>query len=217
MSNVQISIIVPTYNQELYIARCIRSLLNQSMNKDQYEIIVINDGSTDNTKNILEPFLDKIKYLENKKNMGLAESLNVGIKNSTAQFIVRVDSDDWVHREYLMILSLHLALNLDLDAVACDYQIHDNKQKVIKYCNCLEEPIGCGIMFRYKNLIEIGLYDTSFKLREEEDLRIRFLEKYSIDRVKIPLYYYRQHETNITKNKHEMEFYQSKLKKKHSS
>jgi len=216
MSGVKISIIVPTYNQELYLARCIRSLLNQSMNKDEYEIIVINDGSTDNTKNILEPFLNNIKYLVNKKNMGLAKSLNVGIKNSTAQFIVRVDSDDWVHREYLMILSLHLSMNLDIDAVACDYQMHDNKQKVVEYCNCEEKPIGCGIMFRYKDLVEIGLYDTSFKLREEEDLRIRFLEKYSIDRVKIPLYYYRQHETNITKNKHGMEFYQSKLKKKHS-
>ncbi len=215
MNSLQVSVIVPVYNQDLYVTRCIRSLLHQSIDPKEYEIIVINDASTDNTENVLKPYLENIRYMANPVNLGLAGTLNTGIKNSKSQFIVRVDADDWVHQDYLHILRLHLNLNLDMDAIACDYKLVDSKQKVINICNCEKEPIGCGIMFRYENLIKIGLYDESFRAREEEDLRIRFLKKYNIERVQLPLYYYRQHDKNKTKDVEEMEKYLKELNDKH--
>ena len=140
MRSVQVSVIVPVFNAELYIGRCLRSLLKQTLDIDNYEIIVINDCSTDNTKQVINPFIGDINYLENNKKLGLPKTLNTGIKNAKGQFIIRVDADDYVHWDFLKILSMHLQLNLSIDAIACDYLLVDNHQNIISYKNCLKEP-----------------------------------------------------------------------------
>ena len=211
MKSVQVSVIVPSYNAELYIGRCIRSLLKQSLSQEDFEIIVINDSSKDNTKNALLPFVGDIVLIENKRNLGLPSSLNKGIKKARGQFIVRVDSDDYVHVDFLKILSLHLQLNHSIDAIASDYLLVNNDQDVIKEMNCLKDPIGCGIMFRLKHLIELGLYNAKFLRREDEELMNRFKIKYNISRVAIPLYRYRRHENNITNDKKTMKKFKKKL------
>ena len=211
MKSVQVSVIVPSYNAELYIGRCIRSLLKQSLSQEDFEIIVINDSSKDNTKNALLPFVGDIVLIENKRNLGLPSSLNKGIKKARGQFIVRVDSDDYVHIDFLKILSLHLQLNHSIDAIASDYLLVNNDQDVIGEMNCLKNPIGCGIMFRLKHLIELGLYNAKFLRREDEELMNRFKIKYNISRVAIPLYRYRRHENNITNDKKSMKKYKKKL------
>ena len=214
--SVQVSVIIPSYNQEQYIGRCIRSLLKQSLHEDDFELIVVNDGSTDSTVEALKPFMHEIRYIRNDQNIGLPASLNTGIKNAKGQFIVRVDADDYVHWDYLKILSMHLQLNHEIDAIACDYILVNNKQDKLEQVNCLEKPIGCGIMFKLDHLIDIGLYDENFLLREEEDLRIRFLKKYSISRVQLPLYRYRKHKNNITNNFENMDKYRKKIDQKHN-
>ena len=211
MKSVQVSVIVPSYNAELYIGRCIRSLLKQSLSQEDFEIIVINDSSKDNTKSALLPFVGDIVLIENKRNLGLPSSLNKGIKKARGQFIVRVDSDDYVHIDFLKILSLHLQLNHSIDAIASDYLLVNNDQDVIGEMNCLNNPIGCGIMFRLKHLIELGLYNAKFLRREDEELMNRFKIKYNISRVAIPLYRYRRHENNITNDKKSMKKYKKKL------
>tara|TARA_B100001057_G_C22867979_1_gene957456 strand:+ start:4132 stop:4785 length:654 start_codon:yes stop_codon:yes gene_type:complete len=214
MKPVKVSVLIPVYNAEPYIGRCIRSLLNQTLNSDDYELIVIDDGSTDNTEAIIQPYMGDIRYYKNKKNFGLPKTLNTGIKKSKGQFIVRVDADDWVHPEYLNTLSLALKLNDHLDAIACDYFIVSENQEKIKLKNCEKDPIGCGIMFKTQQLIKIGVYDEKFLAREEEDLAKRFKEKFKISRLPIPLYQYRFHGKNMTKNKKLMKKYKKKLKKK---
>ena len=135
MRSVQVSVIVPVFNAELYIGRCLRSLLKQTLDIDNYEIIVINDCSTDNTKQVINPFIGDINYLENNKKLGLPKTLNTGIKNAKGQFIIRVDADDYVHWDFLKILSMHLQLNHSIDAIACDYLLVDNHQNIISYKN----------------------------------------------------------------------------------
>ena len=200
--SIQVSVIIAAKNAELYIGRCIRSLINQSFDNDNYEIIVINDGSSDRTPEALKQFMGDIIYIKNKKNIGLPGSLNKGIKKARGQYIVRVDADDWVNPQFLNLLYHHLNLNMELDAVACDYQIVNNQQKILSYENCEKKPIGCGIMFKYSNLIEIGLYDKKFLAREEEELIHRFKKKYKVTRIPVPLYRYRKHENNLTKKKY---------------
>ncbi len=213
----QISVIVPTRNAERYIGRCLRSLLNQTIDFNKYEIILINDASTDKTKEAIKTFLGDIVYIENKKKKGLPASLNVGIKKSRGQYIVRVDSDDWVHPEYLNMLYCHLNLNNDLDAVACDYLEVDNNQNTLAQKNFENHPIGCGVMFKISDIIKLGLYDSKLLAREDEDLLIRFKKKYKITRVPVPLYRYRKHKNNMTNNKKFMKKFLKKLKQKHTS
>lgn len=207
--------LVPVYNQEKYIGRCLRSLLAQNYPRDAFEIIVINDGSDDRTDYALELFKDDIRLIKNEANMGLPASLNRGIHASNAPYIVRVDSDDYVNAHFLELLQMFMTVNRYMDAVACDYLIIDDREEVIARKNCMEDPIACGIMFRTEQLIDIGLYDENFLLHEERDLRYRFLQKYSIHRLELPLYRYRKHENNMTNDTEAMEHHMANLIQKH--
>ena len=138
--------------------------------------------------------------------------MNKGIKAAEGTLITRVDSDDWVHEDFLNILSTFLCLNKNLDAVSSDYALTDVNENEIKVENCHEKPIGCGIMFRSLQLFELGLYDLKFKYAEEEAFRKIFLKKYSITRVPLSLYRYRQHKNNRSKNKKLVKFYSKKIK-----
>ncbi len=210
-STPKISVIVPVHNEERYVGRCLRSLLNQSLPDDQYEIIVIDDFSLDNTAIILDQYIGSIVMLKNMRNLGLPASLNKGILKAKGQYIVRVDGDDYVHHEYLNILSIHLSLNNDLDAVACDYNLVDKRQNVITHKNCMVDPIGCGIMYRIEQLIDIGLYNEEFLVREDEEINLRFTKKYAITRIPIPLYKYFLHHDNITSNEKMMNEFKDRL------
>lgn len=211
-----ISVIIPVHNQEKYIGRCLRSILHQTLDREQYEIIVVNDGSTDRTDYALHLFDNEYKLIHNQTSLGLPASLNRGIREARGRFIVRLDGDDYVHAEYLNMLAMHLQWNTDIDAIACDYLMVDESENVISQVNCFDNPIGCGIMFRIERLIDIGLYDENFLMREEEDLRIRFLNKYNISRVQLPLYRYRQHDSNMTNNDEEMDRFAYNLQEKHN-
>ena len=212
-----VSLVVAVRNQEKYIGRCIRSILNQTYPRTDYEVIVVNDASTDQTLVALELFENEIRLLNNPERKGLPGSLNIGIRSARGRFVVRIDGDDYVHHEYLNILSLHLALNPSIDAVACDYNLVSNNDEVIDRMSCDEHPIGCGIMFRMDQLVALGLYDEQFLLHEDKDLRIRFLEKHNIHRVPLPLYRYRRHDENMTNNHVEMGQYLRELKAKHGA
>lgn len=217
MSVPSVSIIVAAYNEEKYIGRCIRSILNQTLPRNEFEIIVVNDGSQDRTQYALELFGSEIRVFENGERQGLPSCLNRGIRHAQGQFIVRLDGDDYVHSDYLHILRLFLRLNPYMDAVACDYILVDDKEDIIERKSCMEEPLGCGIMFRIEQLIDIGLYDTEFRWHEDKELRARFLKKYQIHRLELPLYRYRRHQNNMTNDICSMESYKEKLILKHGN
>ena len=180
-----VTVVIPVFNQQKYIARCIRSILNQTLDKSHYDIIVVNDASTDKTKEILELYNDDITLINNNKNLGLPSSLNIAIKKIKTSYFVRVDSDDYVNENFLKFLYIFLEENKNFDAVACDYLLVDENENVIKRKNSLRSPIACGILFRLKNIIEIGLYDENFLINEDVDLRKRFLKKFNIKRLEL--------------------------------
>lgn len=210
-----ISVLVPVYNQERFIGRCLRSLLAQTMLREQFEIIVIDDGSYDRTAFALELFKDEIILINNAENQGLPSALNKGISMARAPYVVRVDSDDYVNKHFLELLYLFMVENRYMDAMACDYFLVDDAEEVLSRKNCLEDPIACGIMFHTEQLIHIGMYDETFLLHEERELRKRFLERYTIHRLELPLYRYRKHDNNMTNNREKMEYYNNKLNQKH--
>jgi len=212
---MHVSIIIPVYNGEKFIQRAIRSVVDQNFPRKQFEIIVVDDGSTDNTLDIIQPFKDTIRIMRHEKNMGLATSRNTGIKAARGQYVVNLDADDYLHQDFLYIEVMFLSLNEDFDAVSCDYYIVDENEKHLERRNATEYPIACGIMFRMEQLIDIGLYSEDFLVREEEDLRQRFLKRYRIHHIPLPLYRYRKHDDNITNNQKLMKKYKKKFHEKH--
>lgn len=91
VGNIKVSVVIGTYNHGRYIADCIQSVLNQTYK--QFEIIVIDDGSTDNTADVVRPFLDKITYIH-QKNSGRAASRNAGIRQARYDWVAFLDADD---------------------------------------------------------------------------------------------------------------------------
>lgn len=210
-----VSLIITSYNYSKYLERAIRSSLTQSLPSNQYEIIVVDDASTDESPIILDNYSDLIRVFKLEKNIGLSAARNLGVKKAHGQYIVFLDADDYVQSDLLKIQSVFLTENNRLDAVSIDYYFVNEFGDHLEWVSSEEKPIACGIMFRKDRLVDVGLYDESFRAREEEDLRIRFLKKYSIYRIPLPLYRYRMHDSNLTKNSVEMDKYQCKLNSKH--
>ena len=127
---VKISIIVPTYNGEQYILKCINSLLDQTLK--EIEIIVIDDGSTDNTKNLVLQIKDpRVKYYYQKNQMQGA-ARNYGIKLAKGEYIAFVDDDDYVDSKMYEKM-YNKAISFDSDLVVCDMERFeiDGKNKTI--------------------------------------------------------------------------------------
>jgi glycosyltransferase involved in cell wall biosynthesis len=211
-----VSIIITTYNYAQYVERAIRSALDQTIDNEQYEIIVVNDCSTDETTEVLQNYETEVRIFNLEKNLGLAGARNFGIKKAKGQFVIFLDADDYIHKELIRLQKIFLEENNTLDAVSVDYYLVDERGKHLKHVNAQENPIACGIMFRKDFLYNIGLYDEGFRAREEEDLRIRWVDKYNIYNIILPLYRYRMHDSNLTKNLDEMDKHRELLQNKHN-
>lgn len=114
---IKLSYIVPVYNCENYISQCIDSLYNQNLNTNEFEVIIINDGSTDNSENIILKYtkINKNIIYQKQKNQGLSVTRNVGMSIAKGEYIQFVDSDDYLEPETMdKILSAAIENNLDI-------------------------------------------------------------------------------------------------------
>jgi len=197
---MEISVIITNYNYGKYVARAIRSVVNQSFNKSEYEVIVVDDYSTDNSKQVIESFDSKIRVLFNVKNLGLAESCNTAIRSAMGTYVIRLDADDYVAHDWLKVHHLFLSNNKgEMDATSSDYLEVDENESTLRRKNGSTWPIACGVMYKLDHMMELGLYDTSLP-REDVDFRQRFLKSgRQIYNLPVPLYRYTQHDNSITK------------------
>lgn len=125
-----ISVIVPVYNVEKYLNKCIDSILSQKLSN--YELLLIDDGSTDSSSEICKTFAlqdHRIKYFR-KENGGLSDARNFGIERAVAKYIVFIDSDDYIDSDYLV--SLYTAIvNNDADVAMCGFKFVNDKYDLI--------------------------------------------------------------------------------------
>ena len=111
----KVSIIIPVYNVEPYVARCIDSVVNQTYNNLQ--IIVVNDGSIDNSLQILNTYNDDRLQIITKENGGLSSARNEGLKYVVGDYILFIDSDDWIHLNMINVM-IKEAIKTDADIVS---------------------------------------------------------------------------------------------------
>ena len=212
-----ISVIICAYNHDKWIERCLRSVLNQEIiSKEDFEIIFVDDCSEDSTEIILKKFEkeENLIFLKNDENIGLPASINKAMQDSSGRYIVRVDSDDYVQRTFLYHMKFFLDFNRHYQAVCVDYLKVNQNEEVIERKDALEDQIACGVMFRRECLFDIGLYNEKFTMREGHELRKRFEEKFEIGHIELPLYKYRDHPDNRTKDEENLNKFDKKLKEK---
>mgnify|MGYP004617542387 FL=1 len=172
-----ISVIVPVYNVEKYIEKCLKSLVEQTLKN--IEIIIVNDGSTDNSKKIISKFAEKysnIKYYE-KTNGGLSSARNYGIKYANGEYVAFLDSDDYVEKN-LYELMYKKALQENSDMVECDFiweyygkngEIVKTKKDKRKKFKTLNQYVKNARVVAWNKLIKKQIIDD-FNIRFPEGL-----------------------------------------------
>lgn len=211
------SVVIPVYNQEKYISHCIESVLNQNYN--DYELIIVDDGSTDGTGPIVEKLANahsKIKVLK-KANGGVASARNYGIVNTTGKWICFLDSDDvWsktkLHECYKAIVETKGAFKVishDEKLMYSDGRIFDERKYGANPDNLYEHMLFVGndlspsaVIIEKSLFKEIGLFNNSkfFNTAEDYDLWIRVAEKAKVYFHHSFLGAYRVHPQGISSN-----------------
>lgn len=151
-----VSFIIPAYNAEKTIERAINSILNQKETEIEYEIIVVDDESIDNTENIMKKFEQntKIKYYK-KENTGVADTRNYGVKKAKGEYIIFVDSDDYISDNLLNDISVYIMEKIDLIKWNPIFVYEDKQEKMprVEFKNVTGEQ-GFNLLFGKDNLID---------------------------------------------------------------
>ena len=135
---IRVSVIVPVYNVDKYLRKCLDSLVNQTLK--EIEIIVINDGSTDESEKILQEYKKKDKRIIviKQKNKGLSATRNVGIKNAKGKYVTFIDSDDWIEKDTFKKVKEQMDKNYEI--IRINY-MEDCQTPVIMDCHFAGENI----------------------------------------------------------------------------
>lgn len=202
----QISIIIPVYNAEKYLSRCIESIISQSY--ENLEIILINDGSTDNSLEICDFYENQDKRIKviSIDNQGVSYARNIGIDYSTSKYIMFVDSDDWIDNKLLEKMSQYIKLS-DLIVAGLEVFYPENtvlyqikKEELVSLEDFLEDfnfyyrstiiNSPCAKIYK-KDLLKEIRFDTCLRLGEDFDFNLKYLELCkSISVVSGPTYKY---------------------------
>jgi glycosyltransferase involved in cell wall biosynthesis len=202
-----ISVVLPVYNVEKYIKECMDSILNQTL--QDFEVLVIDDSSTDNTLKIIESYKDsRIVIIKKETNRGLVSSLNLGFEVARGKYIARVDGDDInaLDRFQKQIQFLELNKHIDICGSALKL-IDENECKIVTYPRTDEEIkakllISCSIahptiILRKEAFYNIN-YDINYKHAEDYELWSRIIETHRFYNLQEVLYYYRVHEEQVS-------------------
>ena len=131
---MKISIIIPVYNVERYIARCIESCLQQDLPETEYEIIIVNDGTRDNSMEIVQRYAQSHTnmIIIEQSNKGLSEARNAGLKKAAGEYVWFVDSDDWIEKNSLKAITDRMQKQ-QLDALHISVIDVKNNQKSLRF------------------------------------------------------------------------------------
>ncbi len=220
---VKVSVMIPTYNNAHFVGEAIQSVLDQTFN--DFEIIVVDDGSTDNTDKVVSNFQDhRIRYIR-QEHGGASAAQNTAIKVARGEYFSGLGSDDIWLPEKLALEVRVLDTNPDIGLVCSDAYIMDNRTGNIlgrrwhdkSFHNCInpekaaKQPLkelltrGCfitpqAILVRHKIFEQVGLFDESLITHEDWDLFVRIVNRYSIKTIDIPLVKIRAHDASLSAN-----------------
>jgi glycosyltransferase involved in cell wall biosynthesis len=205
----KISILLPVYNSEKTIEQCISSVLSSSHNN--FELVVVNDGSNDSSKELIYSIKDhRIKYFE-KSNSGLVDTLNFGIKKCSSEILMRIDSDDYIKSEKIE-LQLKEMQSFNSVLIGTNAYIVDKNDKTIGKTNLpLEHSeiiksmlkirpslIHPSIMVYKEVLHKVNYFDEKYSHAEDYDLFFRISRIGNIKNIPEKLMYLRKTENNIS-------------------
>lgn len=198
MDNPKISVIMSVFNDDTFVKESVESILNQSYSN--FEFIIIDDCSTDNSLNIISSYTDeRIKIIKNQKNIGLTKSLNKSLKIAKGQYIARQDGDDISMNNRFLEQVNYLDENHEIAVLGSNVYWIDKDGEIIreiknplhpKFSNRNEVTHG-SVMFRKKIIDDLGGYNELLRNAQDYELWLRISNKYKIKNFQKPLYKWR--------------------------
>ena len=224
LSKPLVTVYITNYNYGDYVQQAIESVLGQSF--QDIELIIIDDGSTDGSSDIISRYEDVSKIIcIHQENRGLVHSSNIALRLSRGKYIMRLDADDYLVPQALEVLVSEMERDSETALVFPDYYLIDREGSVTGQIHrhnfqtdvdLLDQPAhGACTLIRKSILISVGGYDQSFFIQDGYDLWLNIIDKYPIRNVNLPLFYYRQHDNSITSNEKELLKTRGKIKAKH--
>lgn len=217
---MKLSIIIPVYNVEAYVEKCVHSCIAQkNVNPEDYEVIIVNDGTRDSSMEIVQNIINSVKIpifinIINQENKGLSEARNTGLKFANGEYIWFIDSDDWIEDTGVADILDYLKWN-DVDVLQLPYNIiyEDSFKKEIEHIKELPFPISgreCLRTVRFPNLAQSRIVKKSLFenygirfipdiLHEDAEIKPRLIyEAKSVMTLNTPYYNYLKRKNSIT-------------------
>ena len=222
MKKPKISIIIPVYNAEKYLGACLDSILNQTF--DDFEIVCVNDGSNDESVNILEEYntkSSKVKLI-NKENGGVISARIAGFKEACGEYIGWVDADDFIENNMLEVMYIS-ALNNDADVVYCNYNFFPNEvvnktkwynpyRGVVDWKFIMNNTIQWNKLVKKELLDEMNI-TSLFENMGEGCYGLVFINSNTIISIDEPLYNYRVGHSSISGSFNNLKWYKIVVKR----
>jgi glycosyltransferase involved in cell wall biosynthesis len=180
---MKISIVIVAYNVEKYIEKCVLSCVAQNLEKHKFEIVIVNDGSTDGTQDILERLQIEYKSLVviHQTNQGVGEARNIGLQVCTGDYVWFVDGDDYIETNCLASIYNQIAED-DLDALVVDYKAVDHDEVVLntKFHPKLNSHIQSGSAYYKEYYVDSYFWLFVFKKKLFVNNNLRFLKRFKM-------------------------------------
>ena len=206
-NSILVTVFMPVYNGSKYLQEAIESILNQSY--QNFELLIINDGSTDNSEDIILSFTDsRIRYVANKTNIGLIGTLNIGINSAKGEYIARMDQDDFSLCDRIEKQVEFLNTNKEIGLVGTAFKFigdenyhsyfldNDNIKLALLFYNSLSHP---SVMFRKEICIQHSMFFREEYIHAEDyKMWTDFIIKTKVANLPEVLINYRKHETQIS-------------------
>lgn len=207
MSNPKVTVYIPSHNYGPFLQEAIESVLSQTYSS--WELLVINDSSTDNTPEIMRYYEgDERIRLFHVQYGSLPKVCNLAIREARGEYIIRLDADDVFSSNILLVLTTHLEQNPLCALVFPDYYlvdvngdilIHEWREKFFRSNHVFDNPPnGACCLIRKSVLKEVNCYREDLGAQDGYDLWSKILHDYRFANINLPLFYYRRHSTNLT-------------------
>lgn len=204
-----VSVILTAHNYGRFLNQSVRSVLDQTF--QDFELVIVNDGSTDDTPVVLERHADDPRVtIVTLPGVGLAGACNAGIGRSRGRYLMRLDADDFLDPHALAVMVETLERGSDVGLVYPDYHRVDEQGRFLGYVRVPRvqdgarlldsNPLAGGALYRRTCYDAIGGYNETLRYQEDYDFWLRFTERFRAYGVGLPLLSYRQHSGSMSKN-----------------
>lgn len=219
-----VTVYITNHNYGRFLTQAIESVLSQEL--QEYELIIVDDGSTDDSLEIMARYeaLPQIQIVR-QKNQGLTVSNNIAMKLSRGKYLMRLDADDYLDPRALEIMVATMEKDEDVALVFPDYYEVDENGELLAQVRrhnfdtdvtLLDQPAhGACTMIRKSVLLKVGGYDESFSRQDGYDLWLTLAHEHKVRNVNLPLFFYRQHASSLTRKERRLLETRSRILEKH--